>query len=1188
MGFNPDRPGWSSVIVPGYELTGRMLAYQDDAGPGAAGGPNDICSGPTSWQGSSAFVAFHQSVYYLTSFDPLLMDLDLDLLTGSEEEKLGTDPLWEDTDGGGIEDGIERMDYTDPLNGDDDRLLPQPPEDWTMIPFSVGSEAWTEMKYGIHRRVLAHPGGELRIVSDSQDVPYNRLYRWRGPDIPAWLTVQKGAEEYTAMAPDGFLYGFWPDMGIVRTAPPGADVAAVESVIDPGELEGLVGEQFTVSGIAVTPDRHVYATFPKGKLIRVDPDGHGELIYDGWADALLAGLMEENGMSGGCNVDVPMGPVTYEPVRGIVYFWVNLSIYCGQGVGFLSTVLMAVEPDGTMRYIAHGNLFEETESMYGAISPKDMEPDMTGGLWVLGSSSLDRLLYRLDPNFNPHSVMELQGPGLWGGTGVQGTTTALAHAYDMAVTPDGSVYIMPMYYYYQSPPQFMLAQLAPVEPRVKAGEYLLLNPEFATLARLLPLGGGMNLLSGEPFQHPVGVAATENRVAVADDGRKEVLFFDVAADGSLGDFQAVGPIETPAGLDLDGEGRAVVADRGAARVLRVAADGTVEALAEGGDLVEPMDVVCLADGSTLVADRGGSGLFRIDSDGGVDLAAAINGPVAVAVAGGTVYASAAGEGIPFAYRLGSSGWDFLGHDGDLPPRADYTVPGGIAAMADGTVVWMAMTRPLYDKPFDTRFQPSASETYPIRFNPRGYATVMVRNGMGPTADPCDVALVRAVSDPLPSLNEPGTEGGTEQPAVDGEEPPCAESGGCAAAGTEGRGAWFLLALLVLLAALRWRFRAGSLLTVLVAVALVVPACGGKKDCAPLPADVTADSTGADARSGPGTSTPARPDDPVYFPECPDAPCVPGAEPECVDGGSRKRCLLVEDGCPSWSPVQACLAGTSCVDGRCEGCVPDCFARECGDNGCGGSCGDCAAEDCCNGGHCMLCAPDCEGKECGPDWAGGGCGECEAGEVCASGQCHKPGSGSCYELEGCLGDCPPWDDFCWDDCQAFPLPLALYQLEQLHSCAMVLCRHCWEGEADQACYAKCLQSACLEPLALCQNAMGYASCSEAYDCIGQCEEEDWECGEACILVMTPQAYIAAIEWGACMLPLCPDGLPEAELEACEAEAAAGPCADVHVACFGPCEPWCAPGQECGSDSCTGACGICPEGSWCANGHKCSPL
>jgi hypothetical protein len=62
------------------------------------------------------------------------------------------------------------------------------------------------------------------------------------------------------------------------------------------------------------------------------------------------------------------------------------------------------------------------------------------------------------------------------------------------------------------------------------------------------------------------------------------------------------------------------------------------------------------------------------------------------------------------------------------------------------------------------------------------------------------------------------------------------------------------------------------------------------------------------------------------------------------------------------------------------CVPSCAGRECGDDGCGGSCGSCpiAAPKCGDDGKCAFadCVPDCEGKECGYEMRCGTlCGSC---------------------------------------------------------------------------------------------------------------------------------------------------------------------------------------------------------------------
>ena len=74
-------------------------------------------------------------------------------------------------------------------------------------------------------------------------------------------------------------------------------------------------------------------------------------------------------------------------------------------------------------------------------------------------------------------------------------------------------------------------------------------------------------------------------------------------------------------------------------------------------------------------------------------------------------------------------------------------------------------------------------------------------------------------------------------------------------------------------------------------------------------------------------------------------------------------------------------------GDCLACVPDCEGMECGDDGCGGSCGECAGDEFCNLGLCKPdCISDCSGKECGNDGCDGSCGECDSTEECVEGQC----------------------------------------------------------------------------------------------------------------------------------------------------------------------------------------------------------
>ena len=68
------------------------------------------------------------------------------------------------------------------------------------------------------------------------------------------------------------------------------------------------------------------------------------------------------------------------------------------------------------------------------------------------------------------------------------------------------------------------------------------------------------------------------------------------------------------------------------------------------------------------------------------------------------------------------------------------------------------------------------------------------------------------------------------------------------------------------------------------------------------------------------------------------------------------------------------------------CIPDCSGKQCGDDGCGGSCGSCQSGEVCQGNQCQSCTPDCTGKVCGDDGCGGSCGSCQSNETCSNNQC----------------------------------------------------------------------------------------------------------------------------------------------------------------------------------------------------------
>jgi hypothetical protein len=111
---------------------------------------------------------------------------------------------------------------------------------------------------------------------------------------------------------------------------------------------------------------------------------------------------------------------------------------------------------------------------------------------------------------------------------------------------------------------------------------------------------------------------------------------------------------------------------------------------------------------------------------------------------------------------------------------------------------------------------------------------------------------------------------------------------------------------------------------------------------------------------------------------------------------------------------ACARNENCTGGDCV-CEPACDGRECGDDGCGGSCGSCPDGTVCSSAGRCLCEPACDGRECGDDGCGGSCGACGDGFVCGpDGRCTCPGTACgaacCGTTEVCLsGACcePTW-------------------------------------------------------------------------------------------------------------------------------------------------------------------------------------
>lgn len=148
---------------------------------------------------------------------------------------------------------------------------------------------------------------------------------------------------------------------------------------------------------------------------------------------------------------------------------------------------------------------------------------------------------------------------------------------------------------------------------------------------------------------------------------------------------------------------------------------------------------------------------------------------------------------------------------------------------------------------------------------------------------------------------------------------------------------------------------------------------------------------------------AEPDGVCDSGECVSQPICEGTDTDCgcdscvdctemdewVDVGDSYRCCNFDELCYCQEQVlhEYQCEGTSCSyeetedrtvyqdcqlceDGTCEDaacvCVPDCDGAECGDDGCGGSCGTCADGEHCSNGECMPDGQTCvDDADCGP-------------------------------------------------------------------------------------------------------------------------------------------------------------------------------------------------------------------------------
>lgn len=304
-------------------------------------------------------------------------------------------------------------------------------------------------------------------------------------------------------------------------------------------------------------------------------------------------------------------------------------------------------------------------------------------------------------------------------------------------------------------------------------------------------------------------------------------------------------------------------------------------------------------------------------------------------------------------------------------------------------------------------------------------------------------------------------------------------------------------------------------------------------------------------------------------------CAPTAQKVCNNGQQfwANSCGTLE------TLIQTC-PGLRCAEGECLPCVPQCEQAECGDDQCGGSCGECEQGALCTsetlGGVC-ACIPDCGGGEsglaakCGDDGCGGVCGSCTVGAACVAGQCECLSGAdttcfgdevwsvnSCGGVEGGLMTCP---DGCADGACNPCVP----------DCAGATPKACGDDGCGGVCGFCATGQFCEGGACLCDQPAGPTVC------LGQDRVRLGGCG----LVEVVESCKLGCEDGACLT--C---APDCEGDPCGDDGCGSPCmqcAGGATCTAGVCH--CGPGECFVSGKCLVIGKVCDDGDPCTVADAC---
>ncbi|MEW6408324.1 MAG: hypothetical protein AB1465_06585 [Patescibacteria group bacterium] len=185
-----------------------------------------------------------------------------------------------------------------------------------------------------------------------------------------------------------------------------------------------------------------------------------------------------------------------------------------------------------------------------------------------------------------------------------------------------------------------------------------------------------------------------------------------------------------------------------------------------------------------------------------------------------------------------------------------------------------------------------------------------------------------------------------------------------------------------------------------------------------------------------------------------------------------------------------------------------------------------------------CQPNCSGKQCGSDGCGGSCGSCDYGKICNNGQCVSTSTkchdsqtsgltsrssalnsdSSCKDFYSCYGNCTQNDQICVDNCYSKATPAGQQEIKDLVNCLQT--NSCSDKSSDED-FIKCLEDFCLDQYFKCFSGDEYQTCKDLVFCLWSCPENDNNCISDCFTSSSYQANWDYQYYRTCIFNLCTD-------------------------------------------------------------------